>query len=213
MERGSIPSHAVRSPTRSAASSSRSDCAATSGIREPTRSVARDRVPASLPGQGARVYSAAAMIPPAVSDPPADARSQPRADEASRPLRPVRVAVVGVGRRGLAHAAVLSMVPDCTLAGLVDPRRPATRSARGQGFKAPAFPSFEKLLEAEKPDAVFVCTPSDRHLPVAKAALEAGAAVFVEKPLAHTLADAEALATLATSTGRPVACGYVLPYL
>jgi predicted dehydrogenase len=60
---------------------------------------------------------------------------------------------------------------------------------------------------------VFVCTQQDAHLPLAKLALEAGAAVFVEKPLAHTLEAAEALARLAAETGRPVSCGYTLAYL
>jgi predicted dehydrogenase len=50
-------------------------------------------------------------------------------------------------------------------------------------------------------------------MPVARMALEAGAAVFVEKPLTHTLADAEKLAELAAEKRRPVSCGFTLAYL
>jgi predicted dehydrogenase len=114
---------------------------------------------------------------------------------------------------GVAHTAVLSMIPDCEVVGLADFHAPLGKSLRGMGYRAPFFASTEKMLAATKPDAVFVCTQQDAHLPVAKLALEAGAAVFVEKPLAHTLADAEALAALATRTGLPVSCGYTLAYL
>jgi predicted dehydrogenase/nucleoside-diphosphate-sugar epimerase len=132
---------------------------------------------------------------------------------APQPLRPVRVAVVGLGKMGVAHTAVLSMIPDCELVGIADHHAPLGRTVRGMGFKAPFFTNAEKMLAVARPDAVMVCTQQDVHLEIAKAALEAGAAVFVEKPLAHTLADAEALAALSARTGLPVSCGYTLAYL
>jgi predicted dehydrogenase len=132
---------------------------------------------------------------------------------APRPLRPVRVAVVGLGKMGVAHTAVLSMIPDCEVVGLVDHHAPLGRSVRGMGYQAPFFTSAEKVLSVTRPDAVLVCTQQDVHLPLARTALEAGAAVFIEKPLAHRLEDAEAIAALAGKAGRPVACGYTLAYL
>jgi predicted dehydrogenase/nucleoside-diphosphate-sugar epimerase len=132
---------------------------------------------------------------------------------APRPLRPVRAAVIGLGKMGVAHTAVLSMIPGCEVVGLADHHAPLGRTVRGMGYQAPFFSSAEKMLKATRPDAVLVCTQQDVHLPIARLALEAGAAVFVEKPLAHTLADAEALAALAAEKGRPVSCGYTLAYL
>jgi predicted dehydrogenase len=105
------------------------------------------------------------------------------------------------------------MIPDCEVVGIADRNAPLGRTVRGMGYQAPFFTSAEKMLAATRPDAVMVCTQQDAHLPLAKAALEAGAAVFVEKPLAHTLADAEALAGLSARTGLPVSCGYTLAYL
>jgi predicted dehydrogenase len=81
------------------------------------------------------------------------------------------------------------------------------------GHSAPFFTDAAKMMAAVKPDAVFVCTQQSAHYPVARVALEGGAAVFVEKPLAHTLGDAEALAALSAATGKPVSCGYTLAYL
>ena len=154
-------------------------------------------------------------VPPS-SPPPAlaAAAAAPSATVvAPRPLRPVRVAVVGLGKMGVAHTAVLSMIPGCEVVGLADHHAPLGRTVRGMGYRAPFFASAEKMLSVTRPDAVLVCTQQDAHLPLAKLALEAGAAVFVEKPLAHTLADAEALAELALRAGRPVSCGYTLAYL
>jgi predicted dehydrogenase/uncharacterized protein YbjT (DUF2867 family) len=132
---------------------------------------------------------------------------------APRPLRPVRVGVVGLGKMGVAHTAVLSMIPDCEVVGLADHHPPLGKTVRGMGYRAPFFRSAEKLLAVTRPDAVFVCAQQNAHFPLAKLALESGAAVFVEKPLAHTLADAEALAALAKECGLPVSCGYTLAYL
>ncbi len=129
------------------------------------------------------------------------------------PLRPVRVGVIGLGKMGVAHTAVLSMIPDCEVVGLADHHPPLGKTVRGMGYRAPFFPSAEKLLAVARPDAVFVCAQQNAHYPLAKLALEAGAAVFVEKPLAHTLADAEALAALSAQCGLPVSCGYTLAYL
>jgi predicted dehydrogenase/nucleoside-diphosphate-sugar epimerase len=129
------------------------------------------------------------------------------------PLKPVRVGVVGLGKMGVAHTAVLSMIPGCEVVGLADHHAPLGKSVKGMGYRAPFFASAEKMLAATRPDAVFVCTQQNAHLPVARAAIEAGAAVFVEKPLAHTLADAEALARLSSASGLPISCGYTLAYL
>jgi predicted dehydrogenase len=128
------------------------------------------------------------------------------------PARRVAVAIVGLGRMGVAHAAVLSMLPGASFAGVVDSDPGAARRLRGMGFRIPVFRTLEELLAGGAADAVWVCTPPDSHLAVARRCLEAGAAVFVEKPLAHTLDDARALAALASASRHPVACGYTLAF-
>lgn len=132
--------------------------------------------------------------------------------EAPRPSRPVRVGVVGLGRMGMTHTAVLSMIPNVEVAGFVDHHPAHAKPLRGMGHAAPVFRSVDLMIDAVRPDAVFVCTPQHAHLAVARLALEGGCAVFVEKPLAHTLADAAKLADLAAEKRRPVACGYTLAY-
>ncbi|HEY6867680.1 MAG TPA: Gfo/Idh/MocA family oxidoreductase [Candidatus Eisenbacteria bacterium] len=136
---------------------------------------------------------------------------RPAAD-CPRPLRPVRVALAGLGRAGLAHATLLGSIPDCELAAVVDPRREARTRLRGLGYDARAFPSLRKMLAAIQPDAVFVCGPQHERAAAAAAALEAGAAVFVEHPLGVTLEQAEAVAAKAAATGRPLASACALAF-
>jgi NADH dehydrogenase len=133
--------------------------------------------------------------------------------ETPRVLRPVRVGVIGLGKMGVAHTAVLAMIPDCEVVGLTDHLPGLARTLQGMGHKAPYYKTVDAMLDQARPDAVFICTPQNSHMPVARMALEAGAAVFVEKPLTHTLADAEKLAELAAEKRRPVSCGFTLAYL
>jgi predicted dehydrogenase len=113
---------------------------------------------------------------------------------------------------GVAHAAVLSMLPGVSVVGAVDSDPGAARRLRGMGFRMPVARTLDALLADAAVDAVWVCTPPDSHLAVTRRCLDAGTAVFVEKPLAHTLDDARALAALASASPRPVACGYTLAF-
>ena len=128
------------------------------------------------------------------------------------PSRSVSVAIVGLGRMGVAHAAVLSMLPGVRVAGAADSQPGAARRLRGMGFRIPVSPTVDALFAGAPVDAVWVCTPPDSHLAVARRCLAAGAAIFIEKPLAHSLEDARALAALADASSRPVACGYTLAF-
>src|SRR5262245_41918969 len=133
--------------------------------------------------------------------------------DAPRPLRAIRAAVIGLGKMGVAHTAVLATVPDVELVGLSDHHAPLGRSVRGLGHHAPFFDNPTKLIEKTRPEAVFICTQPDAHKALAEMALEAGAAVFIEKPLAQSLEEAEALAAAVARHGKPAACGYNLAFV
>lgn len=165
-------------------------------------------------GDAARAAAAAATPPPATATAGAlEFPVPPLLAETPGPLRPVKVGVVGLGKMGVAHTTVLSMIPGVEVVGLVDPLPGLAKSLKGMGHRAPYFKTVDLMIDAVRPDAVFVCTPQNSHLAVTRLALEGGCAVFVEKPLAHTLADAEKLAELAAEKRRPVACGFTLAYL
>ena len=120
-----------------------------------------------------------------------------------------RVLVVGLGNMGMSHAAAYARIDGFELAGLCSRgvarvRLPDVMSA------VPRFTSFEEALKATKPDVVSINTFPDTHARFAIAAMEAGAHVFVEKPLAETVAEAQGVVDTAVRTGRKLVIGYIL---
>jgi predicted dehydrogenase len=120
----------------------------------------------------------------------------------------LRIGVVGCGHFGRFHALKVAASPRAVLAGVSDrdPDR-AAALARETGGAALEWPA---LLDAC--DAVVVATPADTHFAVAAEALRAGRHVLVEKPMAATLDEADALATLAAEGRRVLQVGHLLRY-
>lgn len=119
----------------------------------------------------------------------------------------IRVLVAGLGNMGRSHALAYHADPGFELVGLVN------RSAVDlpEELKAyPMFADFAAALAAVKPDLACIATYSDSHADYAVAAMEAGAHVFVEKPLATTVADARRVVNCATRLGRKLVVGYIL---
>ena len=102
----------------------------------------------------------------------------------------LRIGVAGVGSLGRHHARVLASLPGVAVSGVYDarPERSAEVSAE---FGLPAAESMAALVEAS--DAVVIAVPTLAHHDAAIAALDAGRHVLVEKPMAATLAEADAL--------------------
>mgnify|MGYP000449762076 FL=1 len=119
----------------------------------------------------------------------------------------IRVMVAGLGNMGRSHALAYHRDPAFELVGLVNRSRPTLDPALA-GY--PVTPDFHEALARLKPDLVCVSTYSDSHADYAIAAMEAGAHVFVEKPLATTVADAKRVADCAKRTGKKVVVGYIL---
>jgi len=117
----------------------------------------------------------------------------------------VRVGVVGVGHLGKHHARLLQGL-DCELVGVADPNE-AARSHATTTWNVPAFADHRDLLG--KVDAVSVVVPTKLHREVAAVFLEHGVDVLVEKPIARTAADGQALVDLAARHGRVLQVGHV----
>lgn len=119
----------------------------------------------------------------------------------------IRVLVAGLGNMGRSHALAYHRDPAFELVGLVNRSTPRLDPALA-GYAV--TPDFHEALARLKPDLVCVSTYSDSHADYAIAAMEAGAHVFVEKPLATTVADARRVAECAKRTGKKVVVGYIL---
>lgn len=122
----------------------------------------------------------------------------------------VRVLVVGLGNMGLSHARAYQELEGFTLAGLCS-RNIAEREDLAAEFPGvPCFNDYAEALAATKPDAVSINTWPDTHAAFAHMALEAGAHVFIEKPLAESVAEAEEIAALARRKKLKLVIGYIL---
>ena len=119
----------------------------------------------------------------------------------------IRVLIAGLGNMGKSHALAYHKQADAEIAGLVN-RSDVDLPDELIGY--PRFYDFEDALTATKPDLVCIATYSDSHADYAIKALEAGAHVFVEKPLATTVLDAERVAAKAKETGKKLVVGYIL---
>lgn len=119
----------------------------------------------------------------------------------------MRVMVAGLGNMGHSHALAWARQPGAELVGLVNRSRIALPPELAG---IPFSHDFHEALERLRPDIVVIATYSDSHAEYAIAALRAGAHVFVEKPLATTVADARRVVETARETGRKLVVGYIL---
>lgn len=121
---------------------------------------------------------------------------------------PVRVALFGAGRMGSAHGRTLAGLPGATLVAVVDPAGDrAERLAADLGAQRWHTDPDAALADLSI-DAVVVAAPAGRHADLVVAAAGAGKAVFCEKPMAWTLADADRAIAAAAAAGVPLQVGF-----
>ena len=121
---------------------------------------------------------------------------------------PVRLASIGLGRwaRVLARGAQRGSVIELTSCFS---RSPESRAAFQQEFGVPrTAETLDELLGDPEVEGVLVTTPNDSHKTVILECLDAGKAVYTDKPIAHTMEDAGEIARAAASSGRPFAVGH-----
>jgi len=121
-------------------------------------------------------------------------------------MKPLRTFVIGLGQMGMSHALAYHGNPGFEIVGLCN----RSELALPEPLRAyPRVTDFHAGL-ALRPDVVSINTYTDSHADFAVAAMEAGAHVFVEKPLAPTIAEAQRVVDAATRTGRKLVIGYIL---
>ncbi|MDR3373412.1 MAG: Gfo/Idh/MocA family oxidoreductase [Ancalomicrobiaceae bacterium] len=121
-------------------------------------------------------------------------------------MQPLRTLVIGLGQMGRSHALAYARNPGFDVIGLVN-RTEVTLPEEVSRY--PRLDGLEVGL-ALKPDLVSIATYTDSHANLAIAAMEAGAHVFVEKPLAANALDARRVVDAAKANGRKLVIGYIL---
>jgi predicted dehydrogenase len=119
--------------------------------------------------------------------------------------KPLRVAVIGVGHLGRHHARLLAALPDARLTAVVDTNRDRADAVAAEYGTAAAY-DFREVLG--RVDAVTVAVPTELHYAIAVPFLETGIPVLVEKPLARTLAEADAIIGAAAGSRALLGVGH-----
>ena len=123
----------------------------------------------------------------------------------------MRVAVIGVGSMGRNHARVYSELMEAELIGVSDADAKQAESV-AENYRTHFYRDYRELLENEKPDAVSIAVPTVLHEKIGIAALEAGAHVLMEKPIAATVQEGQRLIATAQRIGRQLMVGHIVRF-
>jgi predicted dehydrogenase len=124
-------------------------------------------------------------------------------------MKKKRVLVVGLGNMGMSHALAYTRIPEFEVVGVCT-RHIADKKLPDALGGAKRYSNYEPALSELKPDVVSVNTLPDTHAEYSIKAMETGAHVFVEKPLALTVKSAEQVVEAAKRTRKKLVVGYIL---
>ncbi|MBN2413291.1 Gfo/Idh/MocA family oxidoreductase [candidate division KSB1 bacterium] len=117
-----------------------------------------------------------------------------------------KVGLIGVGKLGEYHCNALSQLKDAELTGIYDIESDRKKQVADK-YNCRAFESVEELIKTS--EIIGIIVPTTRHLETAKQALAAGKPVFVEKPIASSIAEAEEMVSLAAERNVPLQTGHI----
>jgi UDP-N-acetylglucosamine 3-dehydrogenase len=123
----------------------------------------------------------------------------------------MRIGVVGAGFIGAVHLSAYANMPEAEVVGVVD-ARPETAAAGAAVVGARPYASYEDLVAAEDIELVDICLPTAYHRDLALKAARDGRHVIVEKPLARSLEDAEAIIEAFQGDGGRLFVGHVVRF-
>jgi len=125
----------------------------------------------------------------------------------------LRTAVVGMGKLGLLHAGLLNVLPGTKLVAIADKSDQILRATQSKMDDLRTFNDHRTLLDEMHPDIVAIATPTGLHCEIATDAVNAGAHVFIEKPLCLNPRDADPLLSALSKIPRVNMVGYMTRFL
>jgi predicted dehydrogenase len=123
----------------------------------------------------------------------------------------LRAAVIGVGAMGRNHARVYTEISSTRLVAVAD-TNPEIGEPVAHKYSVPAYTDYRELLEKQRPDIATIAVPTCFHKEVAEAAMEAGTHVLVEKPIAATVEEGQALIDRAKELDRQLMVGHIVRF-
>jgi UDP-N-acetylglucosamine 3-dehydrogenase len=123
---------------------------------------------------------------------------------------PIRVAVIGAGNMGRHHVRNYASVPEAKLCAVVD-LNPETK-VLAEKHGATHYIDYQKMLDEIRPDAVSVVVPTSLHMPVGAEVMRRGIHLMLEKPIAPTVDEADALIKIAHENQVVFTVGHIERY-
>ncbi len=124
-------------------------------------------------------------------------------------MKELRMAVIGLGYIGSLHTRIIAENPNAKLAAVADINKELAEQT-AEKFGCEAYSDYNVMLERKDIDAVAVCVPEDYHVEPAVAVANAGKHLFIEKPIAKTVAEAETIKAACEKNNVRLMVGHVL---
>jgi len=118
----------------------------------------------------------------------------------------LRLAIVGAGLVGQRHASVIQASTEAALVAIADCAESGLAFAKEQNVAA--YADIAQLIQAERPDGIVLCTPTQLHVEQALQCVQAGVAVLVEKPIGTTSEESRLLVEASAEAEVPVIVGH-----
>ncbi len=124
----------------------------------------------------------------------------------------VNVGLVGAGRRGKAHLDAIKNIPDVYIKAICDIDETTAKSV-AKIYQAKPYTNYEEMLDKEELDAIFICTPTNVHVPQAILAAKHGVSFLLEKPVSLNIQEAKDLLKAVHDYKVVAGVGYQSRYL
>jgi predicted dehydrogenase len=123
---------------------------------------------------------------------------------------PIKVAVIGAGNMGSSHARAYAANPGFDLVAIIDQSQEKRQKLSNELGGIDHFDSLNKAIATHSPGALAVCTYPDSHFNFVLKGLESGMHIFVEKPIAETVAQSIEISEKARDVNKKIVVGYIL---
>lgn len=121
-------------------------------------------------------------------------------------MESVRLGLIGMGLIGTPHAQTLRKVEECDLVAVADVDEKHKETAARLGIKY--YRNYEEMIRAESLQGVIIATPNHLHVPMGITCAQQGLHLFVEKPIAQDLSEADRLIEAAKQNGVRILVGH-----
>ena len=125
----------------------------------------------------------------------------------------IKTAILGLGKMGIFHSALIKIIPQSELVAVHDINPRLAKYVKNAGIDVTFYPSVDELLDKSQLDAVLICTPPSSHLELAQKSVDRNLHVFAEKPLAESLPSAKKMVELVSGKKLVHSTGFTLAHI